>query len=242
MSTDSGTLERLVPDELSAQDATGRATLELHLERYAFAARRARPGRLLDIACGVGYGTRHVSQRAEGLTLALGVDVSESAVGYARERYGGPGVEFRVADAMTFEDPEGFDTIVSLETVEHLEDPQGFVGHVVGLLRPEGVLVASVPTTPSVDVNHHHLHDFTPDSFRRLVAGLDLREIDALAQVQKVDWMAVLLRRETRMQDARPNLPAYYARHPGALLRRIGATLRHGFANHYLTLAWQRTR
>jgi hypothetical protein len=39
------------------------------------------------------------------------------------------------------------------------------------------------------------------------------------------------------MNDLRPNLAAWYLRHPAALLRRIAATLRHGLANHYLTIA-----
>jgi hypothetical protein len=47
----------------------------------------------------------------------------------------------------------------------------------------------------------------------------------------------VLRRSETRMSDRRSNLPAYYARHPDALLRRLWSTLRHGFSNRYLTLA-----
>jgi hypothetical protein len=49
----------------------------------------------------------------------------------------------------------------------------------------------------------------------------------------------VLRRSEARMGDLRAGLPRYYASHPGALLRRLAATLRHGFANRYLTVAWR---
>ena len=52
----------------------------------------------------------------------------------------------------------------------------------------------------------------------------------------------ILTRSEVRMQDVRPNLPGYYLRHPAALLRRIGAALRFGLVNHYLTIAWRSTR
>ena len=239
MMLDSDSLVRLVPDELASGDTTGLETLDLHLARYVFATRHARPGRLLDIACGVGYGTRLLADRSEAALSALGVDISESAIAYARERYGGGAVDYRAANAMTFEDPAGFDTIVSLETVEHLEAPEAFVARLVSMLRPEGVLVASVPTTPSVDINPHHRHDFTESSFRRLVGRHGLREIDSLRQVQRVGLGAVLHRQEARLRDVRPNLPSYYAGHPGALLRRIASTLRHGLANHYLTLTWQ---
>jgi SAM-dependent methyltransferase len=230
-------LERLVPDALDGDDATGRATLALHLDRYAFAAEQATGGRLLDIACGVGYGTRLIYDRVAGADSALGVDLSEEAVAYARERYGAAHVEYRVGDALTFEDAVGFDTIVCLETVEHVEAPDALIARLAGLLRPGGVLVASVPTTPSVDVNPHHRHDFTDRSFRRLLADRGLCEVGCLRQVQPVPLFKVLGRSEVRMSDLRPNLLAYYLSHPGSLLRRAAATLRHGFANHYLTVA-----
>ena len=231
-------LERLVPDRLDRRDTTGVETLELHRARYAFAAQHVMPGRVLDLACGVGYGAGMLAER-EGVSV-LGVDVSAEAIQYARERYAGDRVEFRVADAMSFDDPEGFTAVVSLETVEHVEDPEGLLVRLVRLLHPEGTLIASVPTTPSVDLNPHHLHDFTERSFRRSLEALGLEEIDALCQVQRVSPLAVLSRRETRMSDLRSNLPSYYARHPGALLRRIGATLRYGFSNRYLTVASRR--
>jgi SAM-dependent methyltransferase len=230
-------LERLVPDRLAA-GATGTTALALHLERYEFAAKHLRPGRVLDLACGVGYGTKLLRERSGN--PVTGVDLSREAIEYARSRYAGAGIEFQLADAMRFTDARGFDSIVSLETVEHLPDPAGFLARVVALLRPGGSFVASVPTTPSSDVNPHHLHDFTERSFRAAVAVHGLEESDCLRQVQRVPLRAVLGRSEARMSDLRPNLAAWYLQHPRALLRRIGATLRHGLANHYVTIAWRK--
>ncbi len=241
MQLDAASLERLVPDELRPGDVTGEEALRISLERYRFAAQRARPGRLLDIACGVGYGTRHLTDHAERLTGALGVDLSDAAIAYANERYANDRTQFRVCDAMRFEDSEGFDTIVSIETIEHLPDPEGFVEHLVGLLRPGGHLVGSVPITPSVDANPHHLHDFTDRSFRSLVGRHGLEAFDDLVQDQPFGLRAVLTRSEARLANVRRNLPAWYLRHPGSLLRRVSSTLRHGFVNRYLTVAWRRT-
>ncbi len=239
MQLDATSLERLVPDELRSGDVTGEEALRISLERYDFAAQHARPGRLLDLACGVGYGTRFLTDRAEQLTAALGVDLSESAVRYANERYANERTAFLSCDAMQFEDTVGFDTIVSIETIEHLPDPEGFVERLVGLLRPGGHLVGSVPITPSVDANPHHLHDFTDLSFRRLVGCHGLEVLDTLIQRQSFGLRAVLTRSEARLENMRRNLPAWYLRHPGALLRRMASTLRHGFVNRYLTIAWR---
>jgi len=240
VSLSSNSLERLVPDHLSPADVTGRETLELHLERYRFAARHARAGRLLDIACGVGYGTRLLRDESQQVNFALGVDLCEESVDYARERYGCDGVEYRVGDAERFQDPEGFDTIVCLETVEHLPSPAGLLDNLVSLLRPTGVLVASVPTTPSVDVNPHHLQDFTERSFRRLFAQRPLAESACLRQVQPFGVTGILRRSEARLEELRPKLLRYYATHPGAALRRLASTVRYGFVNRYITIAWQR--
>jgi len=237
--TAADTLERLVPDALDPGDATGLATLALHLERYRFAARLLPPGRVLDLACGVGYGTALLAERGD--VEVLGVDLSTSAIGHARARHAGPRREFRVADALAFEDARGFDAIVSLETIEHVGEPGRLIERLAALIRPGGVLVASVPTTPSVDLNPHHLHDFSERSFRRLIADRAprLREVECLRQVQAVSPLRVLTRGERRMRDRRPALARYYLRHPDALLRRVGATLRFGFTNRYLTVAWR---
>ena len=90
-----------------------------------------------------------------------------------------------------------------------LPDPIGFVAQMVSLLRPGGVLIGSVPATPSVDANPHHLHDFSERSFRRLGAAHGLVEVAALQQVQPFSLRSVLTRSEARMKQVRRNLPAY---------------------------------
>lgn len=232
------TLERLVPDALEAEGVTGADALRIGAERYVFASRHVLPGRLLDLACGVGYGTRILAERAHPELSLLGVDVSESAIGYAREHWQDDRTRFARSEALAFRPREPFDSIVSIETIEHVEDPAAFVAHLVGLLRPGGVLVASVPVTPSVDANPFHLHDFSERSFRRLFERHGLVEIDCLRQDQPYRLGAVLTRSEARMQQMRRNLPAWYLRHPAALARRAWSTLRHGLKNKYLTVAW----
>ena len=239
MGLDADSLERLIPDDVVPEDTTGAETLRLHVERYDFAARHVRPGRLLDIACGVGYGTRILTDAADGRTRGLGLDISNAAISHANERYANEVTRYLCADAMDFESDEGFDTIVSIETLEHLPEPLRFVEHVAALLNPGGLFIASVPVTPSVDGNPHHLHDFTERSFRRVFGHLRLVAIASFEQDQHFSPGAVVTRREARMQHVRRNLPVWYLRHPGSLLRRVASTLRYGFRNKYLTVVWR---
>lgn len=240
---DAASLERMVPDRLDPAEATGAESYRLHLERYEFAAREARPGRLLDLACGAGYGTRLLAERRADVSELLGIDVDPDAVAYAQARYGAgiPRLRYAAGNALSFGDAAGFDTIVSLETIEHLPaPPAAFVTRLAGLLRPGGVWIVSAPTTPSVDLNPHHRHDFSPASFRRLFLEGGFRERASFRQVQPVDVWSVLRGSEKRLAGARAGLASWYLRHPEALLRRVLATLRYGFANRYLTVAWER--
>jgi SAM-dependent methyltransferase len=236
---DPDSLERLVPEELAGDHGLGAETLQLHLARYGFAAEQACAGRILDIACGVGYGSRLLSDRAPAGTEVLGVDLSEAAIAHARHHYGQQGLSYAVSDALRFGDEQGFNTIVSLETIEHVTDPEALIDRLMGLLAPGGVFVASVPTTPSVDANPHHLHDFTAAGFRRMLAPYPLEEIASLPQVQAFTLGSVLRRDDVRTKNLRSNLPVYYLRHPSSLAKRLWTTLRHGFNNHYLTIAWR---
>lgn len=238
MNLDADSLERIVPDELRAGEKTGEETLRLSVERYAFAARVLSPGRVLDMACGVGYGTRLMTDRIPGLE-ATGVDLSAAAIAYADRRYGNERTRFVAADAMTFDRGAPWDAIVSIETIEHLPEPQRFVDRLVPMLAPGGLLIGSVPVTPSVDGNPHHLHDFSERSFRGLFTRHGLVAGEELRQDQPFAPISVLRRDEARMKDVRPDLLGYYASHPDALLRRIWSTLRHGFKSKYLTVAWR---
>src|SRR6266496_4528728 len=113
---DPASLERIIPDELCAGEATGQETLDLHLARYQFARSNLIPGKLLDMACGVGYGTAILSHDPR-ITQAVGVDLSSAAIEYATRRYGGERISFLCSDALKFRGSEPFDNIVSLETI-----------------------------------------------------------------------------------------------------------------------------
>jgi SAM-dependent methyltransferase len=233
-------LERLVPERMDPGDLAGVETLELHLERYRFAADHARPGRLLDLACGVGYGTRLVADGVSELESALGVDISPDAIGYAQAHYADERVRYERGDGMSFSDADGFDTIISLETVEHVPDPDAFFAALVGMLRPSGMLISSVPVTPSVDLNPHHLTDFTRRGFRAMGSLHGLVERAEFEQAQSHNPLELIRGTRYKRENIRPNLVGYYAAHPGAALKRLISTLTCGFASQYLTLAWQR--
>ena len=111
--------ERIVPDE------TEPGIVAMHLKRYAFALPWCEGREVLDLGCGVGYGTAFLADSAHRV---VGGDVDAETIAYAQRRYGRPNVEFRVLDAtaLPFED-SSFDAVCSFETIEHVADPEALV-------------------------------------------------------------------------------------------------------------------
>ena len=116
-----------------------------HWHRYAFAAGLARGRRVLDAACGEGYGSALLARHGAEV---VGVDVSADAIAHARRRYGEDAtLRFVHADCTRLEDFDapGFDLIVSFETLEHLQDQDRMLAGFARLLADDGLLLVSSP-------------------------------------------------------------------------------------------------
>ena len=92
-----------------------------HLARYQVAAQLAESRRVLDAACGEGYGTSLLV--AAGAKSVVGIDSDARAVAHARRRY--PGPDFIQGDVRQLPLERGaFDLVVSFETIEHVAEPE----------------------------------------------------------------------------------------------------------------------
>lgn len=236
----SSSLERLIPDEIREGEATGEETMKLHIARYEWAASiigaDERTSRVLDAACGAGYGSAILAGCKPEIDVT-GADIDGAAVAYARERYGASGARYEHIEILKLSSDFCFDAIVSLETIEHVSNPIATIEKFRLLLRRHGLLILSVPITPSVDVNPYHLTDFTARSIRGILRSAKFDVIDELEQIQAFSPIKILSKQESRLDDMRENLVQYYLTHPVSAFKRAYATLRFGFTNRYLTLA-----
>lgn len=116
-----------------------------HIQRYQFTRPWIEGRKVLDLACGAGFGS--FSLCSLGAREVVGVDLDPESIAAARETYAHPRLSFIAADALTWEPGAGqrFEAAVSLETIEHLPDPSGFVARLAGSLEAEGYLVISAP-------------------------------------------------------------------------------------------------
>ncbi|HUD43815.1 MAG TPA: class I SAM-dependent methyltransferase [Dokdonella sp.] len=115
-----------------------------HWHRYAFALDVVRGRRVLDAACGEGYGSDLMARSAASV---VGVDLSGEAIAHARQRYGArPNLQFVHGDAtrLPFEDAR-FDVVVSFETLEHLHAQERLIEGFARVLAADGLLIISSP-------------------------------------------------------------------------------------------------
>ncbi len=122
-------------------------TLQEHIARYNFALQPSLNKKVLDAACGTGYGTNLLREAASDI---VGVDIDQETVKYASRIY--PDMSFKQSD-LNKEFPDGlFDLCVSFETIEHLSHPNVFLANVAKRCKE---FLFSIPVNNSSEYHKH---------------------------------------------------------------------------------------
>jgi len=143
-----------------------------HWHRYVAVAPLAAGRRVLDAACGEGYGSFLLSRSAASVT---GVDVSRDAVAHASQRYKHPNLAFANGSVTALPLPDAsVDLVVSFETVEHLHGQAAMLAEFRRVLIPDGLLVISSPNRPVYNEgggseNHYHVRELDRDELAALL-------------------------------------------------------------------------
>jgi SAM-dependent methyltransferase len=173
-------------DEEAGQRETARRALAL-IESHLLPGQgngTQRSRQLLDLGCWVGFLLSEARQRG---WEAVGVEPSQFASAYARERLG---LDVRTGELFTAALPLAhYDAIVMGDVIEHLPRPGEALDRMAELLRPGGVAWMALPDAGSVvarrlgkrwwSVIPTHVQFFTRDSIRTLLEdrGWEVLEI-----------------------------------------------------------------
>lgn len=144
-----------------------------HKSRYYFAAEGGKGSqRILDLACGVGYGSYILATELPDSTVTA-VDMSEFAVGYATKHYNHPNISYQVKDGRSLVGESQFDCIVSYETLEHIDDERSFVSTLRRLATNDAKLYISTPNEANYpfdpSYNQFHVRHHTPSQLDQLL-------------------------------------------------------------------------
>ena len=168
------------PPEVPPLPLTGERTLpdvpeenywfRRHLVVYEWIAERVRGLRVVDMACGEGYGSDVLAGSA---ARVVGVDANPEAHEHARLRYRRPNLRFQRDLVESFTEP--CDAVVFLQTIEHVQDPGAILEHFKSMLAPGGVAYVSTPNLltlapPGAEKsdNPWHVKEYRAEEFRAL--------------------------------------------------------------------------
>jgi SAM-dependent methyltransferase len=147
-----------------------------HLAVYEWIGARVIGRRVLDMACGEGYGSAVL---ARGAAEVVGVDANPEAHEHARLRYTRQNLSFQRGMVENYGEAGSFDAVVFLQTIEHVQDPAAVLRHFRSLLAPGGVVYVSTPNVltlaPAGAVksdNPWHIKEYRVAEFEQLCRGV----------------------------------------------------------------------
>ena len=175
-----------------------------HLVVYEWIAGREPGRRVVDLACGEGYGSAVLARTAASV---VGVDANPEAFEHARMKYTRPGLRFERDMIETW--TGDVDCVVFLQTIEHVQDPDAVMARLRDLAGPRGVVYVSTPNVLTLappgaerSGNPWHVREYRPEEFHALCArhfaGVELlglfhaRRLRAhQVPVERLGWDAV---------------------------------------------------
>ena len=185
-------------------------------------------GDILEVGTGVGYGVEIIAPKA---TRYITVDkqLPETPLQFGNVEY----YEMEVP-SIGFEN-SAFDSVVSFQVIEHIEDDINFVREVSRVLRPGGEFIVSTPNAPmSLTRNPWHVREYNADELRNLlechfskVEAYGVIGNDRIMEYYRKNRMSV--RKITRFDflDLQHRLPRKLLQIPYDILNRMNRKLLH---------------
>jgi SAM-dependent methyltransferase len=128
--------------------------------------------RICELGCGTGGNLASVADRHD----VVGIECSPHALEYARRRLGSRIIRGSLPDDVDLP-PNSCDVVLLTDVLEHVEDDARSAATAMRLLKPGGIIVATVPAYQWLytarDAQHHHFRRYSKQRFKLLWNGGD---------------------------------------------------------------------
>lgn len=128
-------------------------------------------GTVLDVGCGLGHFTRYVKAKRPFLKV-YGTDCSKVAAIRASEF--DKRIRYFISEPNKISTSQKFDSITCLETIEHIDDDEGFIKELKDHLKPGGTLIISTPLAlpgKHSKTSEEHVREYYEIEFYNLLKG-----------------------------------------------------------------------
>lgn len=196
-------LERIDPDTVTFLH---RGTLLQHIERYEFSKSFCKNKKVLDAACGTGYGSVIISKVSKEVT---GIDISEKTILENKTKFNQiKNLSFVKMSVTTLDFPDNyFDVITSFETIEHIKekDINLMLKEFSRVLKKDGLLIISTPDVRNYSLdnfiksNGFHLIEFDLKQFEKII-NLNFKIIDFYYQDKSLQFFRIILSRLSKFK------------------------------------------
>jgi 2-polyprenyl-6-hydroxyphenyl methylase/3-demethylubiquinone-9 3-methyltransferase len=184
----SAMLHRLNPVRLTyIRDA-----IDLHFHCDSSLLKPLSGKRALDVGCGAGLLCEPLARLGARVT---GLDAAAENIAVAKAHAGPQGLDIDYRnEAIEDFTGRGFDLVTSLEVIEHVDDPQGFVNGLAKAMADDGLMIISTPNRTALSNlllvelaersgqiprgTHHHEQFITPEELEKLLNNAGLEVVD----------------------------------------------------------------
>ncbi|NNM15737.1 MAG: class I SAM-dependent methyltransferase [Bacteroidia bacterium] len=158
--------------ERALRDASNNVTYQRCQFAYEYAKPIISGKNVMDIGCGLAYGTEYMAEAANDIT---GVDYDQETVNTNKEEYKEvKNLHFKrgVVPPLDAED-NSVDVITAFQFIEHIKPRKEFIKDALRVLKPGGKLMVTTPNAlKSLARNPFHVHEYTFDEMRQELSDM----------------------------------------------------------------------
>lgn len=158
--------ERLIPEYNKGTDF-----LYEHLARYLFSSQFVKGKKVIDVGCGVGYGSKILKIYGKAKTVDA-IDISRNSIKYAKKHYYSKNIFYNIdnAEKLLTVQNNNMDVAVSFELIEHLKHPRIFLKQIKRVLKKNGLFIFSTPNKYTYPKgNPYHIKEYYPEELKQLL-------------------------------------------------------------------------